>query len=95
MNKTICQTVRVILSLAVMVFLPMQQLWAQCAMCTLNAENSVRNGNTQGMGLNDGILFLLAMPYLIAIAIGILWYKKYRRKNQTQIQPKHDSIHLN
>ena len=31
---------------------------AQCAMCTMNAENSVQNGNTQGNGLNNGILWL-------------------------------------
>lgn len=79
----------------IMTFLPIQKIWAQCAMCTLNAENSVQNGNTQGMGLNDGILFLLVMPYLIALGIGILWYRKYRRKNQTQIETRHDSIHLN
>ena len=53
---------------------------AQCAMCTLNAEQSVKDGNTQGQGLNKGILFLLAMPYLAIGAVGYLWYKKYRRK---------------
>jgi len=54
--------------------------YAQCAMCTLNAEQSVKDGNTQGQGLNKGILFLLAMPYLAIGAVGYLWYKKYRRK---------------
>ena len=54
---------------------------AQCAMCTMNAENSVQNGNTQGNGLNDGILYLLAAPYLAVAAVGYLWYKKYRKKN--------------
>ena len=53
---------------------------AQCAMCTLNAENSTKEGNTQGKGLNDGILFLLAMPFLIGAGVGILWYKKFRVK---------------
>jgi len=47
-------------------------------MCTLTAENATKDGNTQGKGLNDGILFLLAIPYLIAGGIGYLWYKKYR-----------------
>ncbi|PRD48005.1 hypothetical protein C5745_08175 [Sphingobacterium haloxyli] len=60
---------------------------AQCAMCSLNAENSAANGNTQGKGLNDGILFLLAIPYLIAIGIGILWYKKYRKNNSKKVSP--------
>ncbi len=53
---------------------------AQCAMCTLNAENSTKEGNMQGKGLNDGILFLLAMPFLIGAGVGILWYKKFRVK---------------
>ncbi|MGO3307016.1 MAG: hypothetical protein ACTILG_10180 [Sphingobacterium sp.] len=60
---------------------------AQCAMCSLNAENSTMNGNTQGNGLNDGILFLLAIPYLIAVGIGILWYTKYRKSNSNKISP--------
>ncbi|MDM1295171.1 hypothetical protein HX021_12860 [Sphingobacterium sp. N143] len=54
---------------------------AQCAMCTLNAENGTKEGNTQGKGLNDGILFLLAIPYLAAAGLGLLWYKKYRKKS--------------
>ncbi len=53
---------------------------AQCAMCSLTAQAATENGNTQGFGLNDGILFLLFMPYLAVIVIGIIWYKKYRKK---------------
>ena len=67
---------------------------AQCSMCTLNAENSVKNGNTQGKGLNDGILYLLAAPYLAVACVGFLWYKKYRRKNIT-INIKDEKINLN
>lgn len=55
---------------------------AQCAMCTLNAENSTVEGNTQGKGLNDGILFLLSMPFIIGAGVGILWYKKFRVTTQ-------------
>lgn len=53
---------------------------AQCAMCSLNAENSTQNGNSQGKGLNDGILFLLAMPFLIGGGVAFLWYTKFRHK---------------
>ncbi len=35
----------------------------------------------QGRGLNDGILFLLVIPYLAAAGLGYLWYKKYRKKS--------------
>lgn len=55
--------------------------FAQCAMCTLNAENSVKDGNTQGKGLNTGILYLLAAPYIAVAGVGLIWYKKYHRKN--------------
>jgi hypothetical protein len=67
---------------------------AQCAMCTLNAENSVKNGQTQGRGLNRGILLLLAAPYLAVGGIGVLWYKKYRRRN-VALQIKNEKISLN
>lgn len=56
------------------------QAQAQCAMCSLTAQAATENGNTQGFGLNDGILFLLFMPYLAVVVIGILWYRKYRKK---------------
>lgn len=71
-----------LLLLAVVYFIslvmPMQEAQAQCAMCSLNAENSVKGENMQGKGLNNGILFLLAMPFLIGAGVGVLWYKKFR-----------------
>jgi hypothetical protein len=67
---------------------------AQCSMCTLNAENSVQNGNTEGKGLNRGILYLLAAPYLAIACVGFLWYKKYRRKN-ISLNMKENKINLN
>ena len=67
---------------------------AQCSMCTLNAENSVQNGNTEGKGLNNGILYLLAAPYLAIAGVGFLWYKKYRRKN-VSLNIKDSKINLN
>jgi len=54
----------------------------------MTAENAASHGNTEGMGLNDGILFLLAMPYLAALAVGVLWYKKYRSKKTVKVDDK-------
>ena len=67
---------------------------AQCSMCTLNAENSVQHGNHQGEGLNDGILYLLAMPYLAVAVVGFIWYKRYRRKD-ILVDIKDEKINLN
>lgn len=66
----------------------------QCAMCTLNADNSTQNGNTQGNGLNSGILYLLAAPYLAVAVVGFIWYKKYKRKN-VSVHMKSSKINLN
>ena len=56
------------------------QVKAQCSMCTISAEQGTKNGNTQGKGLNDGIIYLLVIPYLLIAGIGILWYRNYRKK---------------
>ncbi|UKT63117.1 hypothetical protein [Pedobacter mucosus] len=67
---------------------------AQCAMCSINAEQGVKNGNTISAGLNTGVLYLLAVPYLMAIVVGVVWYKKFRKKN-VHINMKQEKIHLN
>lgn len=55
---------------------------AQCPMCRSAVESAMmEEGNTVGVGLNKGILYLLATPYLIVLVIGGLWYKKYRARS--------------
>jgi hypothetical protein len=54
-------------------------LLAQCPMCKLSAESNLRDGGTAGKGLNAGILYMFAMPYLLVGTLGYLWYKN--RKN--------------
>jgi len=58
---------------------------AQCAMCTANAEMGVKNGNTQTKGLNSGVLYLLAVPFLLAGGVGLLWYTNFRKKDTTKL----------
>jgi hypothetical protein len=54
---------------------------AQCAMCRASVENNVSNGDTSiGAGLNNGILYLVVMPYLMAGIIGFLWYRSSKKK---------------
>ena len=54
---------------------------AQCAMCKSNIEMARENGTTQvGNTLNNGILYLLVLPYAIAGVFGFIYYKKYKAK---------------
>ena len=75
-------------------FLLSSNMYAQCAMCTATVESNLKSGGTTGSGLNGGIIYLLAVPYLAMAAIGILWYKKYRKKN-VALNIKENKIHLN
>ena len=55
--------------------------YAQCAMCRASVENNVSNGETTiGAGLNNGILYLFVMPYLMAAVIGFFWYRTAKKK---------------
>ena len=55
--------------------------WAQCAMCRASVENNVSNGETTiGAGLNNGILYLFVMPYLMAAIIGFFWYRTAKKR---------------
>ena len=60
---------------------------AQCAMCRASVENNVSNGDASiGAGLNNGILYLVVMPYLMAGIIGYLWYRSSKKK-KAKLQP--------
>lgn len=51
---------------------------AQCAMCRAAIE-SEGNGKTAA-AINDGIVYLMAIPYLLVAAIGFYVYRMYRKK---------------
>jgi len=67
---------------------------AQCAMCTVAVESNNKSGAKTTKGLNNGIIYLLSAPYLAIAAVGLIWYKKYRRKNVTLDVP-HKRLDLN
>ena len=71
-----------------------QPVKAQCAICSANIASNVKNGNKTADGLNHGIMYLLGAPYIAIAALGLIWYKKYRRKN-VDINMRNEKLHLN
>jgi hypothetical protein len=67
---------------------------AQCAVCTSNVETNAKNGGTTSTGLNKGIMYLLAAPYIAVAVVGYIWYKKYRRRN-VELNMRDEKLHLN
>jgi hypothetical protein len=51
---------------------------AQCVMCKAVAEDSAE-ANGLGRGLNTGILYLMAVPYVLLAVFGFLWYRNRKR----------------
>ena len=52
---------------------------AQCAMCkqAIKSNLEVNDGSRKvGLGINTGILYLMAVPYLIVATIAFTFYKK-------------------
>ena len=43
-------------------------------MCKAVVEANLESGGSIGAGLNDGILYLMAMPYISILAVGLIWY---------------------
>lgn len=49
---------------------------AQCSMCRLMAESSYAGGSDIGKGLNDGITYIMGIPYLLLLIGGYVLFKK-------------------
>lgn len=54
----------------------------QCPMCKIGAESNLKAGGTAANGLNSGILYMLAMPYLLVMTMGFLWYKNRKKDSE-------------
>ncbi len=64
-----------IASLITLFSFPVEDISAQCPMCRMSVESNYKDGGTAGRGLNSGILYMLAMPYLLVGAIAFVWWK--------------------
>jgi|TARA_B110000285_G_C14781755_1_gene448888 hypothetical protein len=60
-------------------FIIIDDVNAQCPMCKMSAESNLKDGGTAGKGLNKGILYLFAAPYLMIGGLAFMYFK--HRKN--------------
>jgi hypothetical protein len=53
---------------------------AQCAMCRASLESE---GNTaKAEAVNDGIVYLMVIPYVLVGVVGIVVYRMYSKRKQ-------------
>lgn len=55
---------------------------AQCAMCRAVLESE--EGQSTAQGVNNGIIYLMSLPYILIGGIGFLIYWKYIRNKTAE-----------
>ena len=68
------------LFLSFLLFFYTHFLYSQCAMCKAAVEANIKDGGSAGLGLNQGILYLMAMPYFAMILFGLFYYFQKQKK---------------
>ena len=69
------RTFNFLITLALLLFTNVVSI-AQCAMCKSTVESGSANGESMARGLNTGILYLMAIPYVILMIGGYFFFKK-------------------
>ncbi|MBC6996536.1 hypothetical protein QWY85_09535 [Neolewinella lacunae] len=69
-----------LITVVVLLLLGGGELLAQCPMCRATAESNLANGGTEGRGLNNGILYLFFMPYLLIGTVAFLWWRNRKKE---------------
>ena len=59
---------------------------AQCAMCRAALETE--DGGNKAEGINNGIVYLMAFPYLLLVIIGWAVYKIVSKKQKERVIEK-------
>ncbi len=55
---------------------------AQCAMCRAVLENE--DGQNTAKGINDGIIYLMLIPYILIGGLGYIIYLKFFKTKKEQ-----------
>ena len=66
----------------ILLLLSVVSLEAQCAMCRAVLESD--SDPSQAKGVNNGIIYLMAIPYILVAFIGIYIYRTYNKKTITK-----------
>lgn len=56
--------------------------FSQCAMCRATLENRSDETAT-GSTINEGILYLMPIPYILVAIIGSVFYYRYKKRQKS------------
>lgn len=68
-----------VLMVSTILMIHSNEAFSQCAMCKASVESNIENNKKViGKGLNDGILYLMSIPYIVLGGIGFMVYKNWK-----------------
>lgn len=77
-----CRPLLVVLLVMLLLAAPLASP-AQCVLCSTQVEAARQeNDGYDPGGLNKGILYLMAIPYLLMSVVGYGWYQRRKRDRQ-------------
>lgn len=85
MKKNYCVVCFVIIAVVMLVLLP-DFADAQCAMCKQVAETDLKEGTGVARGINNGIVYLMGLPYILIGVVAFLFIRKYKKDNLAKSQ---------
>ena len=75
------QVPKIVFFVIIVMFFTVTDVHAQCAMCRAALESE--ESGVQAEAVNDGIVYLMAIPYILVAGIGYAVYKlKYGKKKK-------------
>ena len=63
--------------LFIILFFITDAMLGQCAMC--RAVLGSEEGQASAKGINDGIVYLMAIPYIVVFSIAFIIYRKFKK----------------
>lgn len=71
------------ISLFLLFFIAEYSSFAQCAMCKAVVESDAQAGGSASQGVNDGIIYLMMIPYVLMATVGFFIYRHYKKSKLT------------
>ena len=77
---------RVVLVFVLVLIVGIEIADAQCAMCKAVLESNLQSGEqAKGQGINEGIMYIMFVPYILIGIVGYFMYKHYKKTNTLEV----------
>ena len=77
---------RILILIALFLLQAGQSAYAQCAMCKAVLESNMQSGEEAvGKGINDGIIYIMFVPYILLAVVGYVMYRHYKKTRTLEV----------